>query len=224
MWELPFVQDSTLCGIQPFSTFFSFFVTFGRGKTGSLAVSCFLVRCFSPGGHAGGNARLVGQSHWHRKQLWLKTSPLFRRFHLLHWTVFGKNHFVPPPSQWYSEAETSCRIPAGAQPGYGRVNWVIHAQQRMCFLAGLESGEHTGGACLGLMKWLGWSRGQKWFQVPLRNMEAILGESLWEGGHCSALVQHLTPQALDLWPITWAPWDCFCAESGKPNCSPLGMQ
>lgn len=138
--------------------------------------------------------------------------------------VFGKNHFVPPPSQWCSEAETSCRIPAGAQPGYGRVNWVIHAQQRMCFLAGLESSEHAGGACLGLMKWLGWSRGQKWFQVPLRNMEAVIGESLWEGGHCSVLVQHLTSQALDLQPITWAPWDCFGAESGKPNCSPLGMQ
>ena len=51
-------------------------------------------------------------------------------------------------------------------------------------MAGLESGEHTDGACPGLMKWVGWAEGQKWFEVSLRNMETVGGESLWERGHC----------------------------------------
>lgn len=53
------------------------------------------------------------------------------------------------------------------------------------------------GACPGLTKWVGWARGQKWFEVPLPNMEAVGGESHWERGHCLLFVQHLTPKRLD---------------------------
>lgn len=90
-------------------------------------------------------------------------------------------------------------------------------------MAGLESGEHTDGACPGLMKWVGWAGGQKWFEVPLRNMEAVGGESLWEKGRC-LLCLCSAPNTAGPRPVAWAPWDCFDAESGKPNCSPLGTQ
>lgn len=137
------------------SPFFFLLFTFGRQQTGSLPVSCFLSDVFPQAGMQ--EACQIGRPEPLAREASLtqnftitqafSPSPLNR--------AFGKNHFMPPPSQWCSEAETSCRIPAGSQPGYGRVNWVIHAQQRMWFLAGLESGEHTDGACPGLMKWVG---------------------------------------------------------------------
>lgn len=66
-------------------TFFFFFSLLGGSRQ---VPSLFLVfyQTFFPRQACRRHARLVGQSHWHGKHLWLKTSPLLRHFHLLHWT------------------------------------------------------------------------------------------------------------------------------------------
>lgn len=139
VWELPFVQDTTLCQIQPFFTFFFFFFTFGSGEISSLPVFWVLSDVFPQASMQ--EAFQVGRPEPIAQEASLtqnfaitqaiSSSPLNR--------AFGKNQFMPLPSQWCHEAEKSCRIPAGAQSGYGRVNCVIHAQPWMWFLAGLES-------------------------------------------------------------------------------------
>lgn len=58
------------------------------------------------------------------------------------------------------------------------------------------------------MKWIGWAGGQKWFKVPLYNMDIVGDQSPWNRGHCLLCVcpaRNIT----ELHPIAWAPWACW---------------
>lgn len=103
LWELQFVQDTTLCQIHLFFNFFFLFpFTSGSGEIGSLPVFEFCQMFFLRQA-CSRHSRLVGQSQWHRKHLWLKTLPLHRQFNLHHWTEplvkISSCHHLPMMSQ-----------------------------------------------------------------------------------------------------------------------------
>lgn len=204
IWELSFVQDSALCGIQPFSTFFFFFFLLLAG--GRQVPSLFLVFCqtFFPRQACRRHARLVGWSHWHGKHLWLKTSPLLRHFHLLCWTE---------PLVKIS----SCHHPHGDAEGQ-RQAAERHLEHGQAMEEWIESFMPSSGCdfwldsslvnilmapILGLWNGLAGLGGQKWFEVPLRNTETVGCESLWAVGHGLPCL-HSAPNTTGLWPIAWA--------------------
>lgn len=63
---------------------------------------------------------------------------------------------------------------------------------------------NSDGAYPGLMKWIGLAGGQKWFEVPLCNMDTVGDESLWDRGHCLLCVCP-APNITELHPIAWTP-------------------
>lgn len=213
IWELSFVQDSALCGIQPFSTFFFFFLsTFGRGKTGSLPVSCFLSDVFPQAGMQ--EACQAGRpEHWHGKHLWLKTLPLLRHFHLLHWTeplvkIFSCHHPHGDAERQRQAAE--CRL----EHSQAMEEWIESFMPSSGCDFWLDSSlvNILMAPILGLWNGLAGLGGQKRFEVPLRNTETVGCESLWAVGH-GLFCLRSAPNTAGPWPIAWASGDRFHHEN-----------
>lgn len=184
LWDLAFVH---------LFYFFLLVFIFNRGRQ---VPSLFLVFCqtFFTRQACRRQARLVGQSHWHRKHLWLKTSPLLRCFQLLHWTEplvkIVLCHYPPSDAARQRQAaeyrlEYSQAMEEWIEsfmPSSGCDFWLVPVLVLWNGLARL--GDRSGLKC----SW-------KHLEVTWKQLEVkVIGKG---GIVCSLFVQHLTPQGLD---------------------------